>query len=76
MTKKVRHIERRGIDRTVKRRVYVEARVGSRLAGLPQKGWIDFLKKRGLKVGQVRRMVYDRNEWREFVREIARGMNP
>ena len=46
--------------------------------------WINFandcLKKRGLNVWQARRMVYDRNEWEEFVRGndwgIAREINP
>ena len=39
-----------------------------------------FEKKRGLNVEQARRMVYDRNEWGEFVSGnawgVARGMNP
>ena len=34
----------------------------------------------GSSVGQARRIVYDRNEWRGFVRgnswSIARGINP
>ena len=38
------------------------------------------LKKKGLNVGQARRMVYDRNERQEFVKGnawgIALGMNP
>ena len=37
-------------------------------------------EERDLNVGQARRMVYDRNEWREFVRKnawgIDMGMNP
>ena len=32
------------------------------------------LKKIGLNVVQARRMVYDTNEWREFVRVIAWGV--
>ena len=47
--------------------VYVGVCVGSRLIGRPQKRWIDSmndcLKKRGLNVGQARRMVFNRNEW-------------
>ena len=39
-----------------------------------------FEKEKGLNVGEARRMAYDRNEWREFVRVnawgIARRMNP
>ena len=48
--------------------------VSNRLVGGPQR-WIDSvndcLKKRGLNVGQARRMVYDRNELREFVKGSA-----
>ena len=37
-------------------------------------------KTRGLDLRQARRMVYDRREWRRFLRrnvwEIAQGMNP
>ena len=61
----------------------LEECVGSRL-GQPQKRWIDSmnncLKKRWLNVGQARRMVYDRNEWWEFVMRnswgTAKGMKP
>ena len=64
--------------------VYVGECVGSHLVGRQQKRWIDSvndcLKKRGLNVQQARRMVYDRNEWREFLRGnawvIARGAKP
>ena len=57
---------------------------GSCLVGRLWKRWIDLvnncLKKRGLNVGQARRMVYDKNEWWGFVRsntlDIALGMNP
>ena len=66
------------------RRVYVGECVGSGLESRPRKRCIgsgsDCLKKRGLNVGQTRRMVYDRSEWQAFVRGntwgIARGMNP
>ena len=40
----------------------------------------DCKKKRALNVGRARMMVYDRNEWRGFVRgnalDTARVMNP
>ena len=63
--------------------MYVGGCVGSPLVGRPRKRWIDSViecfKKRGLNVGQARRMVYDGNKWREFVRGnawgIAWGMN-
>ena len=65
-------------------RVYVGECVGSRSVVWLWKRWIDtikkFLKKRGLDIGQARRMVHDRSEWRGFVRwnvwGVARGMNP
>ena len=68
----------------IAKRVNVEICVGSPLIGRLRKRWIDSLndclKKWGLNVGQPRRMVYDRDEWRGFVRGnfwgIARGMNP
>ena len=60
------HIERMENYRTAKS-VYVGGCGGSRSVGRPRKRWIDpvheCLKKRGVNVGQVRRMVYDRNEW-------------
>ena len=58
-------------DRITKR-AYVEECVGSHLVGRPRKRWNDSmndcLKKRGLNVGQARRMMYYRNEWQKFVR--------
>ena len=56
----------------------------TRSVGRLLKRWIDTLKeclkKRGLNIRQARRMVQDRNEWREFVRGntwgVSRGMNP
>ena len=55
----------------------MEECVGSRLVGRPRKRWIDSvndcLKKRGLNVGQARRVVYERNEWREFVKGECLG---
>ena len=52
-------------DRIAKR-VYVEECMGSYIVGRPRKRCIDSvnecLKKRGLNVGQARRMVHDRNE--------------
>ena len=48
--------------------------MGCRLVARQRKRWIDSVndcfKKRGLSVGQVRRMVYRRNKWREFVRGV------
>ena len=52
--------------------------------GNPWKRWIDTVKgclrKRGLNVRQVRRMMQDRSKWQGFVRwnalGVARGMNP
>ena len=57
--------ERMKNDRIAKR-VYVGNCVGNCLVGQLKKRWIDsvkdFLKKRGLNVGQARRKVHDRNE--------------
>ena len=66
------------------KRVYLSECTGSHSVGRPQKTRIDTvkecLKKRGLGVRQARRMVYDRSEWRGFVRGsalgVARWMNP
>ena len=77
------HVEEMENVRTAKR-VYVGEWDDSRLLGRPRKRWIDTvkdcLKKRGLDVTQVRRMVYDRSVWRGFVRGnawgIGHGMNP
>ena len=56
----------------IAKRVYVREYGGSRLVGRPRKRWIDTvkdcLKKRGLDVRQVRRMVHDRSVWRKYVR--------
>ena len=68
----------------IAKRVYVGECAGSRSVGSPRKRWIDTvqdcLKRRGLDVRQVRRMVHDRSVWRGFVRGnawgVARGMNP
>ena len=65
------------------KRVYVGGCTGSRSMGRPWKRWIntvkDCLRKSGLDVRQVRRMVQDRSIWQGFVRGsaggIARGMN-
>ena len=69
-------------DRIAKR-VYVGKCAGSRSVGRPRKRWNDTVecsRKRGLDVGQARRMVQDKIEWRGFVRGNAwgvdRGMNP
>ena len=77
------HVERMEKDRIAKR-VNVGECAGSRTVGRPRKRWIDTvndcLRKRGLDVRQVRRMVQDRSEWRGFVRRnawgVAREMNP
>ena len=65
-------------DRIAKR-VYVGECVGNRLVGRLWKRWIDSanecLKKRGLKVGQARWMVYDSYQWQEFVRGNAWGID-
>ena len=74
------HVERMERDRITKR-VYVGECGGSRSMGKPRKRWIDpvkeSLKKRGLDVRQVRRMVQVR--W-GFVRGnawgVGWGMNP
>ena len=54
--------------------VYVGERPGSRSVGRPRRRWIktvkDCIRKRGLDVEQVRRMVQDRSVWRGFVRGI------
>ena len=63
--------------------VYVGECAGSHSVGRLWKRWIDIVKecleKRGLDIGQARRMVQDRSEWLGFVRGntwgIASGMN-
>ena len=66
-----RYVERMEKDRNAKR-VYGGECAGSRSLGRPRKRMTDTVKegfkKRGLDVRQVRRMVQDRNEWREFLR--------
>ena len=77
------HVERRERG-MISKRVYVGEFANSRSASRPRKRWLDTvrecLKKRGLDVRQVRRMMKDRSEWRGFVKKnawgIARGMNP
>ena len=77
------HVERMEIDQ-ISKRVYVGECVGSRSMGRPWNRWIDTmkecLKKRGLDIREVRRMVQDRSKWQGFVRGsawgIAEGMNP
>ena len=76
------HVERmeRGM---IAKRVYAEKFAGSRSTGRLWKRWLDTLKeclkKRGLDIRQVRRMVQDRSEWQGFVMGnawgIAQGMN-
>ena len=71
------HVERMERDRIAKR-VYVGECAGSRSVGRPRKRWIDIVKeclrKRGLDVGEARRMVQNRSEWRGFVRRNAWGV--
>ena len=59
------HVERMERDRIAKK-VYVGECAGNRSVGRPRKRWIDTmkecLKKRGLDIGQARRMVQDRSE--------------
>ena len=77
------HVERMERDRIAKR-VYVRECAGSHSVGRLWKRWIDTVKeclrKRGLDVRQVRRVVQDKNEWQGLMRGnawgIARGMNP
>ena len=77
------HVERME-NGMITKRVYVGECASSRSMGRPRKRWIDTvkdcLKKRGLDVRQVRRMVQDMSVWRGFVRGnawgVARGMNP
>ena len=76
------HVARMDRDRIAKR-VYVEECAGCRSVGKVRKRWIDTvecLKKRGLDIRQVRRMVQDRSEWWGFLRgnawDVAWGMNP
>ena len=60
------HVERIERDRIAKS-VYVGECAGSHSVGRPWKKWIDTmkqcLKKRGLDVGQARRMVQGNSEW-------------
>ena len=54
------------------KRVYVGECAGSRSVGRPRKRWIDTVKeclrKRCLDIGQTKRMVQVRSEWRGFVK--------
>ena len=67
------HVERMEKDRIAKR-IYVGVCARSHSVGRPRKRWIDImkecLKKRGLDVGQARRVVLDRSEWRGFMRGV------
>ena len=68
------HVERMENDRMAKG-VCVGECADSCLVGRPHKRWIDtvkdYLRKRGLGVGQAGRMLQDRSKWRRFVRENA-----
>ena len=55
----------------IAKRFYVGECAGSCSVGRLMKRWVDTVKKRGLDVRQVRRMVKDRSEWRRFVRGNA-----
>ena len=65
-----------GIDK----RVYVGEFVGSHFVHQPRKRWIDSVndcpKKTCFNVGTERRMMCDRNEWREFIRGNGWGHSP
>ena len=57
----------------IAKRVYVKSVWGTHLAGQTRKRWVDSVndclkKKSGLSVRHVRRVVYDRDECRGFVR--------
>ena len=56
----------------IAKRIYVVECAGSRSVGISKMRWIDTVKdclrKGFLDVRQARRMIQDRNEWREFVR--------
>ena len=72
------NIERMGNDR-IAISVYVGECVGSHLVGRIQKRLIASVnKEKRFECWQARSMVYDRNEWREFVRgnswSMTRGM--
>ena len=67
------HSERMEND-GIARRVYV-GDVGSHLVGRPQKWWIDSVNG-CLNLGLARKMMYDRNEWQEFVRGECLGHSP
>ena len=65
------------------KKVYVVECMGSRLVGRPWKRWIDSvnyrLEKKGLNIGQARRMVYDRKMaevWEGNAWGITHPMNP
>ena len=47
--------------------------VGSSLVGRPRKRWIDSVNDCLKKRGQASMMVYDKNEWWEFVRGECLG---
>ena len=66
-------------DRIAKR-VYVGESIGSLLVGRSQRRWLDsvndFLKERGLNVGQARKVVKIGMNGGGLKRGIARGINP
>ena len=54
----------------------------NRSVGRPRKRWIDTVKeclRKGLDIGQSKRMVQDKSEWQGFVKGnvwgVANGMN-
>ena len=78
-------ILKEGGNNLIVKRVYVGECVGSGLLSQSRKSWSDSVnnyleKKKSLNVGQAKMMVYDRNEWWEFVSGnacgVIRGMNP
>ena len=71
------HVERME-DEKIAKRVCVGECAGNRSVGRPRKRWIDtvkeYLKKKGLNVRQVGKMVHDRSVWWLFARENALGV--
>ena len=69
------HEERMRRDRIGKRAYVGECAAVSRSVGRSHKKWTDTmkecLKKRGMDVRQIRRMMQDRSEWQGFVRGNA-----
>jgi hypothetical protein len=65
------HVERMEEYRLVKK-IYSSECVGIRTVGRPKMRWIDSVKRcltdRGMSLSEARRMVHNREDWREFCR--------